>query len=78
MVLSDSIWQDFYDTGRSIGSYIVFSQGGPIDHCDHGSGPVAKYSAGGDYNAACTTVMGPSHFRMINNDIMNKDPDMVP
>ena len=25
-------WQDFPDTGRSTGAYIIFYQGGPIDH----------------------------------------------
>ena len=32
MAFSDSSWQDFIETGRSTGAYIIFYQGGPIDH----------------------------------------------
>ena len=32
MDFSGSSWQDFTDTGRSIEAYIIFYQGGPIDH----------------------------------------------
>ena len=42
---SDSGWQDFPDTGRSTGAYIIFYQGGPIDHGTHIPGPVAKSTA---------------------------------
>ena len=35
MVFSDSSWQDFPDTGRSTGAYIIFYQGVPIDHVTH-------------------------------------------
>ena len=45
MDFSDSIWQDCPDTGRITGAYIIFYQGGPIDHGTHVPGPVAKYSA---------------------------------
>ena len=41
----DSIYQDCTYTGISTGSYTVFYQGGPIDHCTHVSGTVAQYSA---------------------------------
>ena len=41
MAFSDSSWQDFPDTGRSTGAYIIFYQGGPIDHGTHVPGPVA-------------------------------------
>ena len=37
----DSSWQYFPDTGRSTGAYIIFYQGGPIDHGTHVSVPVA-------------------------------------
>ena len=40
VVLSDYIWKDCTDTGISIGSYIVFCQGGTIDHCIHIPGTV--------------------------------------
>ena len=42
---SDSSWQDFPDTGRSTGVYIIFYQGGPIDHGTHVPVPVAQSSA---------------------------------
>ena len=42
MPFSDSSWQDFPDTGRSTGAYIIFYQGGTIDHVIHVPGPVAQ------------------------------------
>ena len=42
MAFSDSSWQDFSDTGRSTQAYIIFYQGGPIDHGTHVPGPVAQ------------------------------------
>ena len=32
MAFSDSSWQDCSDTGRSTVAYIIFYQGGTIDH----------------------------------------------
>ena len=52
MPFSDSSWQDCPDTGRSIGAYIIFYRGGPIDHVTHVPGPVAQCSAESEYNAA--------------------------
>ena len=65
MDFSDSIWQDFPDTGRSTGAYIIFYQGGTIDHGTHVTGSVAQSSAESDYNAACTAGMALAHFRML-------------
>ena len=45
MVLSDSRWQDCPDTYRSTRAFIVFYQGGPIDHCTYVIGPVSQSSA---------------------------------
>ena len=45
MDFSDSSWQDCPDTGRSTGAYIIFYQGGPIDHGTHVPGPVSQSSA---------------------------------
>ena len=42
MSLSDSIWQDCPDTGRSSGAYIIFYQGGNIHHHTHVPLPVAQ------------------------------------
>ena len=45
MVFSDYSWQDFPGAVRITGVYIVFHQGGPIDHGIHVLGPVDKSSA---------------------------------
>ena len=47
MAFSDSSWQDCPDTGRITGEYIIFYQGGPIDHGTHVPGPVALDCATG-------------------------------
>ena len=78
MAFSDSSWQDFPDTGRSTGAYIIHYQGGPIDHGTHVPGPVAQSSAESEYNAACTAGMNLAHFRMLVHELLNEDPDMVP
>ena len=78
MAFSDSSWQDCPDTGRSTGAYIIYYQGGPIDHGTHVPGPVAQSSAESEYNAACTAGMALAHFRMLIHELLNEDPDMVP
>ena len=40
--LSDSSWQDCPDTGKSTGKYIIFYQGGTIDHVTHVQVPVSQ------------------------------------
>ena len=45
MDFSGSSWQYFTDTGISTGAYIIFYQGGSIDHVTHVPGPVAQSSA---------------------------------
>ena len=70
MVLSDSSCQDYPDKGTSTGAYIVFYQGGPIDHCTYVTGPVAQYSLDREYNAACTAGMALANFMMINNELL--------
>ena len=42
MAFSDSSWQDFLDTGRSTGAYIIFYQGRIIDHGTHVLVPVSQ------------------------------------
>ena len=78
MDFSDSNWQNCPDTGRSTGEYIIFYQGGPIDHGKHVPGPVVKSSAQRGYNAACTAGMDLAHFRMLIHELLNKDQDIVP
>ena len=72
-----SSWQDCPDTGRSTGAYIIFYQGGPIDHGKHVPGPVPQSSAESEYNAACTAGIDLAHFRMFIHELLNKDPDIV-
>ena len=72
-----SSWKDCPDTGRSTGAYIIFYQGGPIDHGTHVPGPVAQSDAESEYNAACTAGMALAHFRMLIHELLNKDPDIV-
>ena len=48
MAFYDSSWQDFPDTGISIGAYIIFYQGGPIEHGTHVPGPVAQSGSESD------------------------------
>ena len=51
----------------------MFYQGGPIDHCTHVPGPFYQSSAESEYNTACTAGMNLAHFRMTNNEFLNKD-----
>ena len=57
---------------------MIFYQGGPIDHGTHVPGPVYQPGVESEYNAACTTGMALSHFRMLLHEFLNKDPDIVP
>ena len=78
MDFSYSSWQHFPYTGRSKGAYIIFYQGGTIDHGTHGPVPVAQSSAEIEYNAACTAGMTLAHFRMLIHELLNKYTDIVP
>ena len=78
MTLSDSSWKYFPETDRSTGAYIIFYQGGPIDHVTHVPEPVYQSNVESEYNAACTKGMDLAHFRMLINELLNKDPDIVP
>ena len=66
------------ETGRSTGAYIIFYQGGKIDHCTHVPVLVSQSIAESDYTAACTAGMDLSHFRMLIHEFLNKDPDIFP
>ena len=61
----DSSWQDCPDTGRSTGAYIIFYQDITIDHGTHVPVPVAESSVERYYNAACTTGIALSNYRML-------------
>ena len=77
MVLSHYIWQDFPDTGRSTGVFIMFYQGGPIDHYTNVPGPVSQSSADIENNAVWTAGMALEYLRIINDELLNKDTDVV-
>ena len=77
MVFSDSIWQDCQNIGRSTGAYIVFYQGWTIDYFIHVTCLVAQSSAESKYNIVFTTWMPLAHSMMLNNSLLNKDPDLV-
>ena len=74
----DSICQDYPDTGRSTGEYVVFYQGEYIFHCKYVTYPVSQYSTKSEYNEAWTVGMTISHYRVLNNNFLNKDPYVVP
>ena len=62
MAFSDSSWQDCTDTGRSTGAYIIFHQGGSIDHGTHVTGTVSQSIVESEYNVACTAGMSGLKF----------------
>ena len=64
-VFSCYSWKYFLYTGRITGAYIIFYQGGPIDHVTHVTGPVSQSSVESEYSAACTAEMALAHFRML-------------
>ena len=55
-----------------------FYQGGRIDHCTHVPSQFYQYSVENEYNAACTAVLDLEHLSILKNQLMNKDPDVVP
>ena len=57
---------------------MFFPKGVPIDDCTYVPSPVAKYGAESENIAACTVGMDLSHFIMLKNELINKDPDVVP
>ena len=44
----------------------------------HVTWPVDKSSTESEYNAACTAGMSLAHFRILINEFLKKDPDIVP
>ena len=78
MNFSDSSWQDCPDTGRSIVSYIIFYQGGPIYHGTNVPGPVSQSMTEIEYNTSCTAGTALVHFRMFIYELLKKYPDIVP
>ena len=56
----------------------MFYHIGKTDHCTHIKGLVSQYSVESEYNAACNAGIAPENFRMLNNELLNKDPYVVP
>ena len=77
MVFSDSIWKDCAYNIRRTGAYIVFYQVVKINHFKHVPGTVAQYSTESEYTAAWNSGMALAHFSIPNNNLMNKDSDVV-
>ena len=78
MAFYDSSWQDFPQTARSTGAYIIFYPGGPIYHGTHVPEPVAQSSEEIDYNAACNAGTALANLRMLIHELLNKDLDIAP
>ena len=78
MALSDPSWKYFPDTGRSTGAYIIFYQGGTMDHGTYVPGEFDQLSGEGEYNAECTAGIALAHFRVLIHELLNKDPDIFP
>ena len=55
----------------------MFYQGLPMDHCTHVPNLGAQPSFESEYNSAWTAGMDLAHFSMLNNDMVNKYPDVV-
>ena len=70
--LQSTTHQDCTYTGRSTGSYIVFFQVGPIDHCTHVTGPVAQSSSESEYNAARKAGMALTHYWKLKKRVSEK------
>ena len=66
---SDSSWDDDFDTSRSTGGYLIFHQGGVVDHSSNMPGPVAMSSAEPEYNEACLACMATGNLHMTLNHI---------
>ena len=77
MVLSDSSWQDCPETGRRTVACIIFYKFGKIDYGTHVPRPVDQSSAESEYNTECTSEMALANFRMLINELLKKDPDMI-
>ena len=78
MDFSNSSWKYCPETGRSTGAYIIFYQGGTIEHVTHVTGPFAQSSSERVYNAAYIAVMALAHFRMLIHELLNKHPYTFP
>ena len=77
MDFSDSSWKYCPETGIITGSYIISYQVGSIIHGTHIPGAFAQSISESEYNAAFTAGMALAHFRMLINELLNKDTYIV-
>jgi hypothetical protein len=66
---SDSSWDDDHDTSRSTGGYLIFYQGGVIDHSSNLPIPIAMSSAEAEYNQCCLACMATGNMHMTLNHV---------
>jgi hypothetical protein len=66
----DSSWDDDHDTSKFTGGFLIFYQGGVVDHSSNTPELVAMISAEAEYNEACMDCMTTSHMRMTLNPIV--------
>ena len=56
----------------------MFYRCGPIENCTHVLVPVAQHSVESEYNVSCTAEIYLSSLRLLNNELLNKYPYVVP
>ena len=68
LTFTDSSWNDFIDTGRSTGGYIILRQAGAVDYGSHLPVTVAMSSGEAEYISAAVACMKASHIKMLEYD----------
>ena len=71
LVFSDSSWDDDHDTSISTECYLIFNQGGVIDHSSNMPTPIAMSSAEAEYNECCLACMATGNLHMAMNYVEN-------
>jgi hypothetical protein len=56
---------------RSTGGFLIFYQGGEVDHSNNMPQPVAMISIKAEYNEACITCMATIHMHMMLHITLN-------
>jgi hypothetical protein len=67
--LCDSSWDDDHGTSRSTEVFLIFYQGGIVEHSSNTHKPLSTRSAEAEYNEACMACMPNSHMHMTFNHI---------
>ena len=69
MTFTDSSWNDYVDTGRSTGGYIILRQAGAVDYGSHLPVPFAMSSGEAEYISTVVACMKASHIIMLEYDL---------